>query len=145
MCSNQPGSPTPAATPAALAAAAGELSATGLTELLHGVLDHLLATDLTALGSDELAVLTSGLVRAGHRQGAAVLDAVAAFDSADVASTSRHRTAKRWLEHRTHLSPGAAGHLSGRPGRCATTCRPRETRWRVGRCRLSTCRRSRRS
>ena len=111
MCSNPPGSPTPAATPAALAAAAGELSATGLTELLHGVLDHLLATDLTALGSDELAVLTSGLVRAGHRQSAAVLDAVAAFDSADVASTSRHRTTKRWLEHRTHLSPGAAGHL----------------------------------
>jgi hypothetical protein len=111
MCSHQAASSTAPATPAALAAAAGELSATGLAELLHGVLDHLLATDLTVLSGDELAVLTSGLVRAGHRQSAAVHDAVAAFDSADVASTSRHHTTKRWLEHRTHLSPGAAGHL----------------------------------
>ena len=111
MCSTQSASPVTGVTASDLAAAAGALSATGLVELLHGVLDHILSADLTVLSGDELGVLTSGLVRAGHRHSAAVFDAVAAFDAADVASTSRHRTTKRWLEHRTHLSPGVAGHL----------------------------------
>jgi hypothetical protein len=111
MCSSQSEPSISGVTSTALAAATGGLPPMGLVELLHGVLDEILSTDLTVLGGDELAELMSALVRAGHRHSAAVLDVVAAFDSADVASTSRHRTTKRWLEHRTHLSPGTAGHL----------------------------------
>lgn len=95
----------------ALVDAARDMHPTGLVDLLHGVLDLLLDADLRELSGDELAVMTRRLVTMGHRQAAATLDAVAAFDAADVAAASRHRTTKRWLEHRARLAPGAAGHL----------------------------------
>jgi hypothetical protein len=79
---------------------------------LHAVLDALLAADLTTLAADEHAELVTALIRAQSRLHAAALSAVAAFDAADVASLSRHRTTKRWLEHRTALSLGAASHLT---------------------------------
>lgn len=92
--------------------AAATLDPAALVELLDGVVDHLLAADLTLLGGDEHASLVARLVRHQNAQHAAVLDAVAAFDAADVASTTRHRTTRRWLEHRTTLAPGTAAHLA---------------------------------
>ncbi len=79
---------------------------------LHGVLDALLACDLTGLSASEHSELVASLVAVEQRLHAATLDAVAAFDAADVASLSRHRTTKRWLEHRTRLSPGSASRLA---------------------------------
>jgi hypothetical protein len=97
---------------AELVAAAGDLGPNALVELMDGVLDHLLGADLTTLSSEQHSALVSRLVRHQNAQHAAVLDAVAAFDAADVASTSRHCTTKRWLEHRTRVSPGMASHLT---------------------------------
>ena len=95
-----------------LVTAAGDLGPNALVELLDGVLDHLLGADLSTLSSEQHSALVSRLVRHQNAQHAAVLDAVAAFDAADVASTSRHCTTKRWLEHRTRVSPGMASHLT---------------------------------
>lgn len=44
--------------------------------------------------------------------GAVTLDAVGAFDRAEVASVSRHRTTKRWLAHRAALSAASASQLT---------------------------------
>lgn len=108
-----PAGPAPAvATVASLAAASARLSPTELGDLLHGVLDQLIGCDLSALSSEEHQALLASLVRAEHRSSAATLHAVAAFDAADVASTTRHRSTKRWLEHRTRLAPGTAAHLT---------------------------------
>jgi len=82
-----------------------------LSRTLHGVLDALLTSDLSGLSANERTELVTSLVGFEQRLHAATSDAVAAFDSADVASTSRHRTTKRWLEHRTRLSPGSAARL----------------------------------
>jgi hypothetical protein len=92
--------------------AAAGLAPTALVELLDGVLDHLLGADLTRLGAEEHSALVTRLVRHQNAQHAAVLDAIAAFDAADVASTSRHRTTRRWLEERTRLAPGTAAQLT---------------------------------
>lgn len=81
-------------------------------EVLHGVLDQLLSADLATLGELERAELVTSLVTLEHRQHAALLDAIAAFDTADVASTTRHRTTSRWLQHKTRLAPGRAGGLT---------------------------------
>ena len=110
MCSSQP--PAIEATVSALARAASRLGPNELAELVDGVLDQLLDADLTQLSTEQHEVLVARLVRTEHRQHAAVLRAVAAFDTADVASVSRHRTTRRWLEHRTKLSAGTAGHLT---------------------------------
>jgi len=83
-----------------------------LAERLHELLSDLAEADLSALSADDHGQLVTLLVRAEHRLHAGVLDAVAAFDSADVASTSPHRTTKQWLQQRTRLSPGAAAHLA---------------------------------
>lgn len=96
----------------ALAQAASGLGPSELAQLIDGVLDHLLDADLTALSTEQHEVLLSQVVRTEHRHHAAVLGAVAAFDAADVASASRHRTTKRWLEHQTRMSPGLASHLT---------------------------------
>lgn len=88
------------------------LSPTAVVEQVHDLLDLLLGSDLTLLGSDEHAVLVSRLVRTEHRLHAGLLDAVGAFDTAQVASVSRHRTTTRWLEHRTGVSAGTAAHLT---------------------------------
>jgi hypothetical protein len=96
----------------ALASSAARLSPTELGDLLHGVLDQLISADLTQLSSDEHQALLASLVRAEHRTNAATLHSVAAFDSADVASITRDRTTKRWLEHRTRLAPGSAAHMT---------------------------------
>lgn len=79
---------------------------------LHEVLDDLLDADLSVLGSDEHAEVVRGLVRARHRMEAAVADAVAAFDDADVAATTQQRTTKQWLAHHTRLSLGASSQLT---------------------------------
>lgn len=84
---------------------------TGLLSQLAGALDGLLAADLSQLSSDEHSQLVTGLVRAQSSLHAATMDAVAAFDSADVASTSRHRSTKQWLAHRTRLSLASASSL----------------------------------
>ena len=122
MCSNNgaatgaaSGSATPAPaapTAAALAAASARLSPTELGDLLHGVLDQLIGSDLSPLSGEEHQALLASLVRAEHRSSAATLHSVAAFDAADVASTTRHLTTKRWLEHRTRLAPGTAAHVT---------------------------------
>lgn len=114
MCSSQgaPVGSSRSASVAELVDAAAGLAPTALVELLDGVVDHLLAADLTRLGTDEQTSLVAGLVRHQNAQHAAVLDAVAAFDAADVASTTRHRTTRRWLEHRTTLAPATAAHLA---------------------------------
>lgn len=54
---------------------------------------------------------TVGVVGAGHRLHAAQLDAVAAFDTAGLAAPTRHRTTRRWLEHRAGCSVGQAAGL----------------------------------
>lgn len=85
---------------------------TTLAARLHDVLDGLLESDLVTLSADEHTQLVASLVKAQSRLQAATLDAVAAFDTADVAAVSRHRTTKQWLERRTRLSAGAASALS---------------------------------
>jgi hypothetical protein len=110
MCSN-PGKQPPANVPALLSAAAS-LDPNGLAELLDGVLDHLLSADLSALTAQQHEALVRRMVRHQNAQHAAVLGAIAAFDAADVASTSRHVTTRRWLEHRSRLAPGTAAHLT---------------------------------
>lgn len=83
-----------------------------LADELHEVLDRLLSADLAALSGDERARLVSRTLEAEHRLHAAILDAVAAFDTADVAASSRHRTTRRWLEQTTRLPAGRAAHLT---------------------------------
>lgn len=90
----------------------GRDAPTTLAARLHDVLDALLDSDLTLLSEDEHTQLVASLVKAQSRLQAATLDAVGAFDAADVASASRHRTTKRWLESRTKLSAGAAAAIS---------------------------------
>jgi len=89
----------------------GRHAPTTLAATLHDVLDGLLGSDLSLLSEDEHTQLVTSLVKAQSRLQAATLDAVAAFDAADVASTSRHRTTKRWVESRTRLSAGASAAL----------------------------------
>lgn len=79
---------------------------------LHEVLDDVLDADLSGLGSQERARLVALLVRAQHRVQASVLDAVAAFDSANAAAGSPHRTTRQWLQHQTRLSPAAEAQLT---------------------------------
>lgn len=83
-----------------------------LADQLHETLDALASADLTGLSADEHSRLVCRLVDAQSRLLAVTADAVAAFDTADVATTSRHRTTRRWLEHHTRLSGGAASHLT---------------------------------
>lgn len=90
----------------------GRHAPTTLAARLHDVLDGLLGSDLSSLSADEHTQLVSSLVKAQSRLQAATLDAVGAFDAADVASVSRHRTTKRWLESRTKLSAGAAAAMA---------------------------------
>lgn len=90
----------------------GEQAPTSLAQALHEVLDGLLGADLTRLSGAEHGELVTSLVQARHRLEAAVTDAVAAFDSAEVATASAHRTTKQWLAHRTTLSLAAASHLT---------------------------------
>jgi hypothetical protein len=89
----------------------GRHAPTTLAATLHGTLDRLLEADLSLLSDDEHTQLVTSLVKAQSRLQAATLDSVAAFDAADVASTSRHRTSKRWIERRTQLSAGASAAL----------------------------------
>jgi len=119
------------ATSAGLASAAAELSPVELGELLHGVLDHLVDADLAGLTSEQHQVLLASLVRAEHRSHAVTLNAVAAFDTAEAASATRHRSTKRWLEHRTRLAPGMASYLT-RTARCLRDHLP-DTRRALGR------------
>ena len=79
---------------------------------LHELLDALLGSDLDDLTADDQGRLVCRLVEAQQRLHAATAQAVGAFDGADVAIASRHRTTVRWLEHRTRLSAGAAAHLT---------------------------------
>ena len=97
---------------AEVVAQAGSLDPNGQVEVLHGLLDQLLTADLTVLGELERAQLVTSLVTLENRQHAALLDAIAAFDTADVASTTRHRTTPRWLAHHTRMAPGRAGGLT---------------------------------
>jgi hypothetical protein len=76
------------------------------------VLDRLLSAELSGLSSQERADLVSLTVRAEGRLHAAVLDSIGAFDADDVASTTMHRTTKRWLEQTTCMPPGAAAHVT---------------------------------
>lgn len=103
---------TIAGTVSGLLDTAASLRPTELAELLDGIVGHLLDSDLTGLSAQEHSTLVTRLVRVQHRQHAALTDAVAAFDTADVACLTPHRTTKRWLEHRTRVSPGAAAHLA---------------------------------
>ncbi len=82
-----------------------------VTRLMH-VLDDLRVADLSTLTGDEHASMVMRLVKAQHQLHAGVLASVAAFDAAGVASTTRHRTTKRWLEQRTRVSAGTASHLT---------------------------------
>lgn len=110
MCSNI-GEQTRASV-TALVAAAGSLDPNSLAEVLDGVIDHLLSADLSVLTAQQHEALVRRIVRHQNAQHAAVLGAIAAFDAADVASTSRHQTTRRWLEHRARLAPGTAAHLT---------------------------------
>ena len=83
-----------------------------IAEELHAVLDRLLSTDLSALSADEHAQLVTRTLQAEHRLHAAVLDTVAAFDAADVAASTRHRTTRRWLEQTAGLPAGRAAHVT---------------------------------
>lgn len=85
-----------------------DLDATALTRALDLVLDRLLEVELSGQSPEQHEQLVSHLVQVGHRHHAALLRAVAAFDAADVASVSPHRTTRRWLEQRTSMSPGSA-------------------------------------
>jgi hypothetical protein len=78
---------------------------------LHAALDDLLGADRADLARADLPALVEGLVTAGHRLYAASLDAVGAFDAAEVAGATRHRSTRRWLEHRTRVSAGQAAGL----------------------------------
>lgn len=92
------------------------VSATGhapsIVAELHEVLDRLLGADLSGLSAAEHEQMVLGVLRAQRRLAAGATDAVAAFDTADVASTSRHHTTKRWLELRARESAGAASQLA---------------------------------
>ena len=79
---------------------------------LHRVLDRLLSADLSTLSADDRARLVARTLEAESRLHAAVLDAVGAFDTADVAASSRHRTTRRWLEQTVRLPAGRAAHLT---------------------------------
>lgn len=79
---------------------------------LHAVLDRLLDADLSGLSGPEHEVLVKRVLRAEHRLHAGVLDAVAAFDAADVAAGSRHRSTKRWIELSTWASASTASQLT---------------------------------
>lgn len=79
---------------------------------LHAVLDRLLAADLSGLSSDEHSQMVTRVLRAQDRLQAGALDAIGAFDAADVAATSPHRTTKRWIELRTRTSPATASQLT---------------------------------
>jgi len=79
-----------------------------LLDRLQRTLDDLLALDLTQVAQTDLPPAVQGLVTAGHRLHAAQLDAIGAFDAADLAAASRHRTTTRWIEHRTRATPGQA-------------------------------------
>ena len=94
------------------ASLAGSAHAPTIVRELHDVLDRLLEADLTTLSADERSSLVALAVRAENRLHAGVLDAIGAFDAADVASTTRHRSTKRWLEHSTRMSAGRAAHLT---------------------------------
>ena len=85
---------------------------TGVLTRLADVLDDLHVADLSILTSDEHKAMVIRLINAQHQLHADVLAAIAAFDAADVASTTRHRTTKRWLEQRTRVSAGTASHLT---------------------------------
>lgn len=93
-------------------APAGSSHAPTIAAELHAVLDRLLVADHTGLSAQEHATLVTRVVRAEHRLAAGVLDAVGAFDTADVAASTRHRTTRRWLELRTRMAPGTASHLA---------------------------------
>ncbi len=108
MCSNN----AMVGTPPAASGVSATSHAPSIAADLHGVLDRLLSADLSGLSADERTQLVTRVLRAEHRLHAGVLDAVAAFDSADVAAASRHRTTKRWLELRTRVSAGTAGQLT---------------------------------
>ena len=85
---------------------------TVLAQQLTDVLADLHDADLSTLTGDERAAMVTRLINAQSQLHADVLAAVAAFDSADVASTTRDRTTKRWLEHRTRVSAGTASNLT---------------------------------
>ncbi len=96
------------ATGADVVADGAHLRPTELAEAIDGLLGHLHSADLTGLSAQEHEVLVTRLARTRSRVHAAALDAIAAFDSADVASLSRHCSTKRWVEHRTLASAGSA-------------------------------------
>ncbi len=83
-----------------------------LAQRLTDVLADLHDADLSTLTGDERAAMVTRLINAQSQLHSDVLAAVAAFDSADVASTTPHSTTKRWLEHRTRVSAGTASHLT---------------------------------
>lgn len=83
-----------------------------LVTRLIDVLNDLRMADLSMLTGDERASMVVRLVKAQHQLHAGVLASVAAFDAAGVASTTRHRTTKRWLEQRTRVSAGTASRLA---------------------------------
>jgi hypothetical protein len=92
--------------------AVGPVHATQLVDQLEQVLAALGQVDLTTLTSLEHTQVLPRLVRAQHVLHGVVLGEVGAFDAAGVASTSRHRTTTRWLEHRARVSAGTASHLT---------------------------------
>ena len=54
----------------------------------------------------------ASLVQAEHRLHAVTTQAVGRFDELELATTTPHRTTKRWLEHTTRLSSAQAAHLT---------------------------------
>ena len=90
----------------------GSCAPTELVDQLERVLRDLVDADVTQLTANEHSRLLPQLIRAQHVLHAAVLGEVAAFDAADIATTSRHRTTKRWIEHRARVSAGTASHLT---------------------------------
>jgi hypothetical protein len=82
-----------------------------LVEELHDLLDRLqrCAGDVGATG-DPGGVVAS-LIQAEHRLHAATTQAVGCFDELELASSTPHRSTKRWLEHTTRLSSAQAAHL----------------------------------
>lgn len=114
MCSNTGSRSGSRSVGAADGPASGQVSghAPTIAAELHAVLDRLLAADLSGLSSDEHSQLVTRVLRAQDRLHAGALDAIGAFDAADVAATSPHRTTKRWIELRTRTSPATASQLT---------------------------------
>lgn len=72
---------------------------------LHRALDDVLALDPALLCSDELRVLTGGLLTARHRADAATLRTVHEIDRRGVAVERGRSSTAAWLRHAHRLHP----------------------------------------